>query len=154
MTTSEQQAESLLNLNSPTRWYHKLGTWVLIKYLPARAKRLVFLACVFAYVTDMDMPSDETIHKLNKVLNLSHDDDAIKFPVMIRHVIWKSLDQPIILEDGREVKTFKDIIQTKEDQMFDQVVRILIDRAPAWTKYGSDKVVFNDLQLMTDKLAI
>jgi hypothetical protein len=136
-----------------TSWYGKLWYRFLNNFLPVKIKRMIFLTCVFAYVSDIDTPTDETIRKLNEILNLANDDDAIKLPIVIRHAIWKTLEEPIQFDDGSKYINVKDIVREKKPSIFDQFLKVLIKRAPSWMVYGSDKTLENDLRVLFDRFA-
>ncbi len=60
------------------------------RMLPERTKRLVFLASFSAQLKETNEMSGELLHKLNKMFALSADDNALKFPVHLSHVIWRN----------------------------------------------------------------
>lgn len=122
-------------------------------YLPTRIKRMIFLASVFAYISETDTPSDETVQKLNKVMRLSRDEQAIRLPFAMKKMVWKTLEEPLIIDEVDEpIDNLKEIVQTCDSNIFAKIVHLLILRAPDWTVYASETTIQTDLRIMFDKM--
>lgn len=123
-----------------------ITNWVLTKVLPDRIKRLVFLSSLAAYVRDFDQPDDDTLYKLNEILSLSTNADALKLPMYIHTRIWGSFDVSRLKSCGLELKTMKNI---RLDQMEQSQMRVvanrLIDYAPSWLRYQTKEYTRQDI---------
>jgi hypothetical protein len=100
------------------------------KFLPERTKRLMFLASFGAQLKDPKEMSNELLHKLNQVLSLSPDDNALKFPVHLSHAIWRN--RP--LEPGVKQSFKAEGIQDRAHGIARKVVAAM----PSWLHYGDE----------------
>ena len=122
-------------------------------YLPTRIKRMIFLASVFAYISETDTPSDETVQKLNEVMRLSRDEQAIRLPIAMKKMVWKTLDEPLFIDDELEpINDLREVVKNCDSNIFAKIVHMLIKRAPDWTVYASESTIQTDLRIMFDKM--
>lgn len=108
------------------------------KYLPVRTKRLMFLASFAAQLKEPKEMSGELLHKLNKVLSLSADDNALKFPVHLSHAIWRN--RPLEAGVKQSLKT-SDIRPRAQ-----AVARKVIAAMPACLRYGDEAEMSQDVE--------
>lgn len=112
---------------------------ILITWLPARMKRIVFLASLTAIAKESNVPEKELISKLNALLSLSTTGDAaLKLPIHISHLIWadkavfKADIQTLTECEGNEV----DAVKSAEH---------IASSVPAWFKYGEKGALVKDI---------
>jgi hypothetical protein len=103
---------------------------MLDRHLPERTKRLLFLASFSGQLKDPGEFSDETLHKLNKMLDLSTDDAALRLPVHLSHAIWRN--RP--LEAGLRLSLKADHAQEGVHALSTKVLEAM----PKWLRYGDE----------------
>lgn len=110
-----------------------------IQMLPARMKRLVFLASLTAIAKNTKIPEEHLISKLNSLLNLSSTGDAaLKFPIHISQLIWANKE---IFKN--EIQTLTEE-QTETYEAVESAVKI-VDATPGWFRYADKEVLIKDL---------
>jgi hypothetical protein len=102
---------------------------VLQRKLPRRSKRIIFVAAIAGRLEQTDTLSSETLAKLNAVLKLSPDDNALKFPVYLSEVIWR----------GKPLEN----LSTLEDIGTD-IVKWAHETVPFWLTYGRASDMVSD----------
>jgi len=117
----------------------------------------VFISSVYGYLKNDEVVSDEVLKKLNVVLSLSKDDQAIKLPLVIKDIVWKDLSQSYFLDSvpvGYEVMQSREYIGAliKRNRL-DEAITTLIDCAPCWTLYGSKTDISFDLKVLIRNFA-
>lgn len=122
---------------------------LLYKALPRRIRRLVFIASVVGYLHDSVNVPDALIDKLNRLLNLAHDPNAIRFPIVIHNVIWRSLKEVSLAEHGIVASSLKEYIKNlKTEEEISQLADLLIENAPCWTLYEKPEVIEKELKVL------
>lgn len=116
----------------------------LDRYLPRRTKRLMFLASFFARVKDGQVEGepqidDPVLEKLNRLMQLSKSDSALKLPIHLSKAIWRG-------------KTLTDICgesiladQTSPD-MIEHATKQIIMAMPKWLRYGRPEDIEKDVR--------
>lgn len=112
---------------------------LLITWLPARMKRIVFLASLTAIAKETNVPEEHLISKLNAVLNLSTTGDAaLKLPIHISQLIWA--DKTVFTADIRTLTHCEgselDAVKSAEH---------IATAVPAWFKYGEKTDLVKDI---------
>jgi hypothetical protein len=105
--------------------------------LPERTKRLMFLASFSAQLKDPKEMNGELLHKLNVLLSLSVDDNALKLPVHLSHAIWRN--RP--LEPGVRLSLKAESLQDRAYSISRKVVAAM----PSWLRYGDDASMSKDV---------
>lgn len=127
--------------------------WILKKFhqflkhkLSTRIKRMIFLSSLLGFTRSKDLPSIDTIIKINEVLGLAHDVDAIKLPIFIREWVWNHEFQEDILVSNRRIKLsqFYDLELSKNE--LERLVDYIISKTPDWLVYASRDIVSYDLK--------
>lgn len=114
---------------------------------------MIFMACVFSHMVDIDSPTERTLAKLNKLLHLSRDNESMRFPIQIRHAIWKALEDPILFDDGHTMTVYE-AMKTDNPTIVDKAIETIIKRAPHWVLYDSILVITNELRFLHEKMAV
>lgn len=113
-----------------------------------RNKRLLFLGSLMAKLEGKDLFDKHTVLKLNQVMGLSHNPNAVQFPALLSNVIWHGRTKIMSLKsqlnpsrlDGDSLKT---------------VVDDVMSEMPSWLRYGSDEEIENDVgKLLQTSLAM
>ncbi len=107
-------------------------------YLPARMKRLILLASVSGRLKEPETFSNETLAKLNKVMELSMRDSALNVPIQLSRAIWYGKTSKEIIQDEPNA------ITSDEDRIVRAAHRIF-ETAPTWLRYGSEEEMMPDL---------
>jgi hypothetical protein len=111
---------------------------MLDRHLPERTKRLLFLASFSAQLKAPQEFNREMLHKLNKMLDLSADDAALKFPIHISGAIWRN--RPF--EAGARIDT-----RTLQDQTDVRGLGMrIVSAMPKWLRYGDDGRMLCDVE--------
>jgi hypothetical protein len=110
-----------------------------IRFLPARMKRLMYLASLTAIAKGTKIPEEQMMSKLNTLLNLSTTGDAaLKLPIYISQLIWSNKE---VFKNDIEVLT-KAPGQTESAK---ESASRIIDATPTWFKYGDKQTVMHDI---------
>jgi hypothetical protein len=111
---------------------------MLDRHLPERTKRLLFLASFSAQLKAPQEFNREMLHKLNKMLDLSADDAALKFPIHISRAIWRN--RPFdtgVRFDARALQEQTDV------RGFGMRI---VSAMPKWLRYGDDSKMVCDVE--------
>ena len=135
-------------------WLRASLNRLLYKALPRRIRRLVFIASVVGYLHDTVNVPDALIEKLNRLLDLAHDPNAIRFPIVIHNVIWRNLNEISLAEHGIVASSLKEYIKNlKTEEEIAQLTELLIENAPCWTLYEKPEVIERDLKVLLQAMA-
>ncbi len=127
----------------------KVLSWLLTRSLPDPIKRLIFLSSLAAYIRDLDQPDIETLKKINEIMCLSGNAEALKFPMKIHTRIWGNFDTERLSCDGincRSLKNFR-LVGLPRSQMR-IIANRLIDYMPVWLKYKSREAIRQDIYML------
>ena len=132
-----------------------LGFWsrLINRYLTRkfslRFKRMIFLSSVLGLLENIQTPDKEMMSKLNEILKLAHNNDAIAFPMYIRSFLWRNCDVETCLSvDGRQVPLTELSGSRMTTANYLALARYLINSAPKWMVYGSEQAVAQDLEIL------
>lgn len=102
-------------------WYRVVN--VIGYLLPRRIKRMVLIISLYSLYKGQDNIDDQTLHKLNQLLRLSHSDEALQLPRYLSNVIWKGRTTEDILS--------KEIVEGKLDNNnLQQAIASIYEKAP------------------------
>ena len=109
----------------------------LVRPMPRRMKRLLFLTSVMTHVKDSQLNS-QTLHKLNNLMGLCREEKAMELPMMLSKVIW----------DGRVIEPIKVLSEKKTipDSQFQDLIHQVITNVPHWLRYGRAGDMEEDLR--------
>lgn len=126
------------------RWFRG---W-LFRKLPIRVKRMMFLSSLFAYLIGKKKPSDQSIKRLNVVLKLYNDHDAIKFPILIYKSLWKSLDDNINFysDIGETFAQYAKRLAVSGRSR--EIGEVVFRHSPYWMLYGDRETIVKDIETM------
>jgi hypothetical protein len=120
---------------------------ILEKTLPDRMKRLIFISSFLAHIHKCRKSDDALISKLNELLELSGDKNALVLPMQLHDKIWSDvkLDQ-ILNNKSVRLSSFDEIasyefLSTKLRIVSEEIV----EATPAWLKYSSKTKMRSDL---------
>lgn len=118
-----------------------------LKYrLSPRIKRMIFLSSLLGFTKPKDLLSIDTIIKINEVLGLAHDVEAIRLPMFIRTWVWDHEFNEEIPVNNRSVmlSQFYDVQLTRID--FGLLSDYIISKAPDWLIYAGKDVICRDIE--------
>lgn len=106
---------------------------LLMKHLPNRTKRLILFASLSARMCNTTRFDKTTLSKLNQVMLLGSDDNALNLPVQLSKVIWKG-------DTGVQVLC-------PEPQAIDPQAAIerVFQAIPSWLRYAQPETIRADL---------
>lgn len=148
----------ITNDSKQSFWMKKLGNF-LCQRISGRVKRLIFLSSVFGLIENINAPSKDTIQKLNTVLKLAHNNDAVAFPIYIHSWLWSNCEpNRRVLIDNSEVslsELLSDIsemdFQEEQTTVFNKLAKYLSNIAPEWIVYGPTQMIAKDLEVLFKK---
>ena len=107
--------------------------------LPLRIKRLIFISSVFGNTTK-ETVNTETLKRLNLVMQLANSENALGFPVLLSHAIWRGKDVVYV--------NAEDILNGEKQSDFSKYIKQIVSSAPSWLKYDSEAGMEQDLKQM------
>ena len=105
--------------------------------LPLRIKRLIFISSVFGNTTQKSV-DQETLKRLNLVMQLASSEEALGFPVLLSHAIWRGKETVYV-----DAKTFLNADRNPE---FVSCLKQIVESTPNWLRYDSNDGMENDLR--------
>lgn len=120
---------------------------VLGKVLPKRAKRMIFVSSFIAHIQNC-RPSDKTLlSKLNLLMQLSADDNALDLPMRLHNRIWGNIQVEEILRDKNLALTSIDEIVHMQfiTPQIRTISEEIVKATPEWLKYDSNTKMRADL---------
>lgn len=115
-------------------------------HLPNRTKRLVFLASLTARLKGSSTFDNETLQKLNKVMELGRTDSALKLPYELSRAIWHGQTSYQILN--------ADVSSATVDVRKKEMAANVINTMPVWLRYGDDLEIEKDVERLLDNKSI
>jgi len=120
---------------------------VLKSTVPNHTKKIIMLSSVAARIRDTTDPDRDIAAKLNHVLALSNDDDALLLPMQLSRRIWSS---PIQINCSTKAESeFKDLNDFHLMPLSSTQIRIVSDQivknTPDWLRYGSNREMKKDV---------
>ena len=115
---------------------------IIITWLPARMKRMVFLASLTAIAKGSNIPEEMLLSKLNTVLKLSTTgDSSLKLPIHIGKLIWA--DKTVYTKDIQTLTHCEGSEQAAVNSAEHIAATI-----PSWFKYGEKKDLVQDIMAL------
>ena len=114
--------------------------------LPDKIKRMIFLSSLAAYIRDLQKPDKETLKKLNEILLLCSNEEALRFPIEIHSKIWGRFDIECLQQSGIDVSNMREFHTrglAKSEMRI--VANRFIDYMPVWLKYQSKESIRQDI---------
>jgi len=105
--------------------------------LPRHIKRLMLYSSLTAIIRHQPELDRDTLEKLNDVMHLSSDVDAMKFPVFIKRAIWKG-EQPIQIHPDM-------FVGSPTATNVDALAQQLIDKIPRWLRYDHESTLHDEV---------
>lgn len=118
---------------------------LVTKRMSKRFKRLIFVASVIALINDIKNPPTELINRLNSVLKLAKDDNAIWLPMHIHSFIWRDSISNNFAEQYPDDISISAIIRGKLNLNNTDLMEFIYTSTPKWLIYGDRETVFKDL---------
>lgn len=106
---------------------------LLSKILPDRTKRLILLASLTAWLSSKTGFDQKTCHKLNTMMQLCSDDNALEFPMLLNKVIWKGDSGNIQLSPEHN------------NIDLNNTVTRLVTQVPCWLRYSDTATIKKDI---------
>lgn len=131
---------TLLGMNGVLR---KGFVGLLQEYLPNRTKRLVFLASLAARLKGSESFDTETLHKLNRIMELGKSDSALKLPYGLSRAIWHGKTSYELLS-AEYAESSLDSVRKAE------MTARIINAMPNWLRYGPDQDIKVDVGRLLD----
>lgn len=141
-------SHDVLRAKRPSFWT-RLITRYFNKRFSTNFKRMIFLASVVGLLEDIKSPDKALMAKLNSVLKLAHNNDAIALPILIHSYLWKNCDTDTFLPVNGKMIPLSEISRSEMSASnYRALARYLISSAPRWMVYGSEQTIASDLENM------
>lgn len=117
--------------------------------LPEHMKKLILYASLTGMLKEEKALDKQTLEKLNTVMGLSSDVEAMKLPVFVGSAIWKG-EKPIDIPTELISKPWNESdAQSRVQTLRDVQSRVdtLLSKIPKWLRYGDDAKRRSDVQL-------
>jgi hypothetical protein len=121
--------------------------------VPRRIKRLIFIASILALIDGNSEINKYLATKLNNILQIAYNDEALYFPMAIKSIIWKSIIKNPLLEISGKVYNILNISEIRtNDPYLNNTSNFLISNMPAWLVYGSVDMMHHDIEVLFKKV--
>ncbi len=121
----------------------------LMDHVPSRIKRLIFLSSIIGVIEHVETPDQEMLNKLNTVLKLAHNNEAMALPIHIHSWLWKDCDlESSFNVEGKELNITSIASANLNKSGFLKVAEYLISKAPEWIIYDSEQAIAKDLEIV------
>lgn len=120
---------------------NRVVSFVLSKMLSNHGKRVMFVTSLYSRVVRFESLKAEAIEKLNDVMQLASNPNALELPTMAKNFIWKDRDIQTLLNET----TLRNNIPEAEAQVISESV---VDLAPHWLQYPRDKMIDDVMSLI------
>lgn len=121
---------------------NELLIYIMTVILPNRIKRLIFLSSLTALLIDIKEHDEETLHKLNVLLQICSHEKAMMLPISLRNFIWHNMTASQIMNTEVSVQDVRGLESGKLVQM----VRSIVSTIPSWLKYSENYVIECDVE--------
>lgn len=130
-------------------FWHQFFSRFLTDHVPSRIKRLIFLSSIIGMIKKVETPDQEMLNKLNDVLKLAHNNEAMALPIHIHSWLWKNCDLNTSIKiDGKDLSITNIAEANLGRNSLIQVAEYLVSKAPEWIVYGSEHAIAKDLELV------
>lgn len=137
------------DLSYKASFWGQIFSRFLMEHIPSRIKRLIFLSSIIGMIERVETPDQEMLNKLNEVLKLAHNNEAMVLPFHIHSWLWKKCDPEASIEvNGQNICMINIANANLGKTGFLQVAEYLISKAPEWIVYDSNQVIAKDLELV------
>ena len=113
-------------------------TFILNFILPDRTKRLILLSSLASALNHCDSLDKQTIRKLNALLSLAYNDEAMYFPISISDMIWHNVDLISLETQSANLNVDESIISLTKTEY-------ILNHIPTWLKYGTYENIKKDV---------
>lgn len=120
---------------------------LLGKLLPKRAKRIIFVSSFIAHIQNCQNPDKTLLNKLNLLLELSGDYNALDLPMRLHNKIWGNIEISKILED-KNISIFSSDQVVQVEFLTSQIRTVseqIVKATPEWLRYDSNTKMRSDL---------
>lgn len=111
----------------------------VIGILPARMKRMVFLASISAKAKHTIELDTDTLKKINDLFDLCGTEQSMKVPGLISKVIWNG-------SVTFDIERLGDTNFAIQEDTLQNIVNAIIEATPNWLKYGRTGDAAADLE--------
>ena len=112
----------------------------LLSKLPARAKRAIFLASLYA-----ETAHERNLGELNNVMSLADDPEALRLPALFRDLLW-----------GKHKAELNDAIVASAQGGTQSLLAVknVVRSTPWWLEYANSEEMTRDLQRLFNLLQL
>lgn len=120
---------------------------ILGKVLSKRTKRIIFVSSFIAHIQNCQSSNKTLLSKLNTLMELSSDDNALDLPMRFHNRIWANAQiDEIFREKNLQLLSINEIVHMEFSSpqirtMSEQIVKT----TPDWLKYDSNTKMRADL---------
>lgn len=122
----------------------------LIRLLPDRAKRAIFVISLLQLFKGNQYLTDKTLTNLNEVMKLGFSKESMRFPTYIHHLIWSGADEER-LKNAIELKDYRELDNEEIRLLLSEVNEVV----PTWQRYGTTSDMTRDvMRLLKNRKSI
>ncbi len=127
----------------------------ILNKLPDKTKKWIFLSSVLAVlrnVNDASLNNDAIlVKKLEEIFNITATPQACIYAMRIKHLIWKSIENKIVL-NNKEVELSELHNKKLSEREINELVSYIKNLVPSWLKYNNDEDMSNDVKLLVRQM--
>lgn len=120
---------------------------ILGRVLSKRVKRMIFVSSFIAHIQNCRQSDKTLLSKLNLLMQLSADDNALDLPMRLHNRIWGNIQVEEILRDKNlELSSIDEIIHMEfVTPQIRTISEEIVKATPEWLKYDSNTKMRADL---------
>ena len=108
--------------------------FLMSKLTSRHGKRIIFITSLYFQVVRLERLKSDAMTKLNEIMSLAACEDALRFPVAIRGMVWHNTDLSSTLS---EELLDTDISEDRVKEISERVVGL----TPKWLRYGQTEML-------------
>jgi uncharacterized Fe-S cluster protein YjdI len=117
--------------------------------VPKKAKRLIFVISILALIENSKTLNKELTHKLNAILQLAYDEEALKFPAYLKEWIWKNRIKDRMIEiNGVKFDISDNAAIIQHDPKCVMLSKSILSIMPLWLMYASSEEMTHDIRML------
>ena len=130
-------------------FFRRLMVREMSTLIPKKAKRLIFVISILALIENSKILNKELTHKLNTILQLAYDEDALKFPAYLKEWIWSNHIKDRMIEvDGIKFDLADNAAIIRHDPRCVMLANSILSITPLWLMYANAEEMTHDIRML------
>lgn len=138
-----------MSVNPSSKSFWKLKQWFYIvlefigsKFVSKHGRRVMFIASLYAQITQLERMRAEVIAKLNAVMGLKITREAAaEFPAAVSDIVWRGTDVGYLITQELSAGT----VDLRRAQALSARI---VSLSPSWLRYGNREMEADVQQLL------